>query len=99
MKKLNWLVCYDVNTASEGGKRRLRRVAKACEAYGQRVQWSVFEITATEPVFHTMMSKVTKAMDETQDSVRVYLLSGERDRILQVFGRDHYVDFDSPLII
>ena len=37
------LVCYDVNTETKAGRRRLRRVAKVCEGTGQRVQKSVFE--------------------------------------------------------
>lgn len=38
------LVTYDVNTIEDGGRKRLRRVARTCEDYGQRVQFSVFEI-------------------------------------------------------
>ena len=38
------LVTYDVRTSEPGGAARLRRVAKACRDYGQRVQYSVFEI-------------------------------------------------------
>jgi CRISPR-associated protein Cas2 len=37
------LISYDVSTESDRGKRRLRRVSRACLDYGQRVQFSVFE--------------------------------------------------------
>ena len=37
------VVSYDVNTQSEGGQKRLRKVAKLCESCGQRVQFSVFD--------------------------------------------------------
>lgn len=37
------LVCYNVSTESAEGRRRLRRVARACLDFGQRVQNSVFE--------------------------------------------------------
>ena len=37
------LITYDVSTETEAGKRRLRKVSKKCQDYGQRVQHSVFE--------------------------------------------------------
>lgn len=37
------IVSYDVSTEDPNGQRRLRRVAKVCKDYGQRVQYSVFE--------------------------------------------------------
>ena len=37
------LVCYDVNTETKEGRRRLRRVARVCESTGPRVQKSVSE--------------------------------------------------------
>ncbi len=99
MNRFQCLLCYDVNTSSEGGKRRLRRVAKACEAYGQRVQWSVFEVSATEVNFEKLLGRVLKIMDPELDSLRIYRLLGDRERIVTVFGRDRWVDFDGPLII
>ena len=37
------LITYDVNTEDANGRKRLRRIAKQCVNYGQRVQNSVFE--------------------------------------------------------
>ena len=37
------LVSYDVSTTDSKGPYRLHKVAKACQDYGQRVQYSVFE--------------------------------------------------------
>ncbi len=50
------LVTYDVETASPQGTRRLRRVAKICVKYGQRVQNSVFECSLDPAQFETMKS-------------------------------------------
>ena len=38
------LVSYDVSTVDAAGRKRLRKVAKECVNYGQRVQNSVFEV-------------------------------------------------------
>lgn len=99
MSSQSFLLCYDVNTSSEGGKRRLRKVAKACEAYGQRVQYSVFEISATEVNLHKLMTRVLKIIDPDLDSIRLYRLPGERDRLVTVYGRDRWIDFDGPLVV
>ena len=46
------LITYDVETSTEGGARRLRRVAKACMDYGMRVQNSVFECVLDLSLIH-----------------------------------------------
>lgn len=99
MKKIDVLVCYDVNTVYENGKRRLRKVAKVCEAHGQRVQWSVFECRLTPAQFEKMLGKVYEIMDSSADSLRVYFLKGTRDEFVQVYGRDGWVDFEAPLVV
>jgi|SRR5579862_3850736 len=91
------LVCYDVNTATLEGEARLRKVAKACEGFGQRVQYSVFECTLTEMLLDRMRAKLLEIIDSDQDSLRIYYLYGPRDRRLEVHGRDSYVDFSGPL--
>jgi CRISPR-associated protein Cas2 len=97
--RLDVLVCYDVETVSEGGKRRLRQMAKACSAYGQRVQYSVFELSVTPALLERFVQRAVEVMDVGTDSLRVYVLSGPREEYLQVFGRDGWVDFDAPLIL
>ncbi|HCE01287.1 MAG TPA: CRISPR-associated endonuclease Cas2 [Armatimonadetes bacterium] len=92
------VICYDVDTVSEGGKRRLRRVAKACEAYGQRVQFSVFECSVTPNDWERLQQRLLDIIDPELDSLRVYTLRGPRDQVVRVFGRDGRIDFEGPLI-
>ena len=74
------LVTYDVNTETAEGRSRLRRVAKTCEGYGQRVQKSVFECTVNDRTFHNMKRRLLEIMDENQDSIRFYKLPGSRNQ-------------------
>ncbi len=99
MKKIDILVCYDVNTTHEDGKRRLRKVAKACESYGQRVQYSVFECTLTPANYEKLLEKIGKIMNSEVDSLRVYFLQGSRESFVHVYGRDSWVDFEAPLVV
>ena len=93
------LVSYDVNTADKAGPRRLRRVAKVCKDYGQRVQYSVFECSVNEMDLERLRSKLTKIIDEREDSLRIYHLRGLRDDYIEVYGRDRYVDFQDDVLV
>jgi len=93
------LVCYDVDTVSEGGKRRLRRVAKVCESYGQRVQFSVFECHVTPNDYERLIKKLLDIIDVNADSLRIYILRGRREDIVKVYGQDGRVDFEGPLVL
>lgn len=97
--KLDLLVCYDVETVHEQGRKRLRRIAKACEAHGQRVQCSVFECKVTPVGYEKLLTRLLEEMDEEHDSLRIYFLEGSRDDVVKVFGRDGWTDFDAPLIV
>ncbi len=95
----DFLVCYDVNTVVEGGAVRLRRVAKVCEGFGVRVQYSVFECVLTEADIVRLVGKLSKVMDERHDSVRIYPLDGDaRDHAVRL-GRDGPSDIRDPLIL
>ena len=98
-ERLDVLVCYDVETVSEGGKARLRRMANACKAYGQRVQYSVFELSVTPTLLERFVQRAQGVMDERTDSLRIYILAGDRERYLRVYGRDGWVDFEGTLVI
>ena len=87
------LVAYDVATDTGAGKRRLRRVAQACQAYGQRVQKSVFECTLSDVQLERLIQRLTKEIDEGEDSLRIYRLTEPRERFVRVFGRDPRIDF------
>jgi CRISPR-associated protein Cas2 len=97
---MNILVTYDVGeTESREGARRLRKVAIVCKDYGQRVQLSVFECEIDEMQFEMFRSKLLKIVDLKLDSLRFYKLMGGRDRAVEAYGIDKYVDFNEPLIL
>ena len=93
------LVTYDVNTDTETGKRRLRKVAKVCENYGQRVQNSVFECLV-DPVQWTVLRK--RLIDETDqqyDSLRFYFLGKNWKRRVEHIGAKEGYDPEGPLVL
>jgi CRISPR-associated protein Cas2 len=97
---VNILVTYDIaDTESREGARRLRKVAIICKDYGQRVQFSVFECEINEMQFEVFRSKLIKVVDPQLDSLRFYKLMGGRDRAVEAYGVDKYVDFNEPLIL
>lgn len=97
---MNILVTYDIaDTESPEGSRRLRKVAIICKDYGQRVQFSVFECEINEMQFEVFRAKLLKAIDVKVDSLRLYKLMGGRDRAVEAYGVDKYVDFNDPLIL
>lgn len=69
------IVCYDVSTETSAGRRRLRRVAKACEAVGQRVQKSVFECRVNTMQYEELERTLLAEMDLKQDRLRLYRLT------------------------
>ena len=71
------LITYDVSTVDGAGKRRLNRIAKACQNYGQRVQNSVFEINTDYGTIVRLKAKLIELMDKTQDSIRFYHLGNK----------------------
>jgi CRISPR-associated protein Cas2 len=97
---MNILVTYDVgDTESKAGQRRLRRVATICKNFGQRVQFSVFECEISEAQFETMKAQLLKTIDKNLDNLRFYKLIGSRDRAVEAYGVDRYIDFNEPLIL
>ena len=96
---IDLLICYDVKTETEAGRRRLRRVAKVCVAYGQRVQNSVFEVSVTDVQLLALRQKLVAEMEPTEDSIRIYRLRQPREKFVDAFGHDRYRDFGEPLIL
>jgi len=92
------LVAYDVATDTKEGRRRLRRVATICVAYGQRVQKSVFECVLTEKQVERFTYNLLREIEPSEDSLRVYRLREPRAQYTQVFGIDPPAGFDGPLI-
>ncbi len=93
------LVSYDVAVTSAGGARRLRRVARACQDYGQRVQLSVFEIEVTPDQWVLLRARLLGEIDQAQDSLRFYFLGSSRRRQVEHVGAKPSVDFAAPLIV
>ncbi len=93
------IVCYDVNTETKEGRRRLRRVAKVCEATGQRVQKSVFECQVDLAGFETLERKLVDEIDANQDSLRLYRLPDTKGAEVKEHGRFRAVDFEGPLVL
>lgn len=93
------LVTYDVNTMSEGGKKRLRRVARACEDWGQRVQFSVFEIEVDPAQWARLRARLENIIDARTDSLRYYFLGANWQRKIEHVGAKPATDLNGPLII
>jgi CRISPR-associated protein Cas2 len=93
------LVTYDVETVSPAGQARLRRVAKICEAYGHRVQKSVFEVVCPEADKLRLVAALTAAIDPVQDSVRLYRLPARALDDVEHLGRPRDVNPRGPLVI
>ena len=92
------LVVYDVATEDAAGRRRLRRVAQACEAYGQRVQKSVFECLINDADLEMLTARLRAEIDETADSIRIYRLREPLGRHLRTLGAGPSFDQRDPLI-
>ncbi|MGD9209643.1 MAG: CRISPR-associated endonuclease Cas2 [Desulfobacteraceae bacterium] len=93
------LVSYDVSTTDEDGPRRLRRVAKICKNFGQRVQYSVFECIVDPAQLTRFRQKLIDEIDPEKDSLRFYSLgAGWRNRIEHIGAKASF-DQEGPLII
>lgn len=93
------IVCYDVNTETREGRRRLRRVAKLCEATGQRVQKSVFECQINLAQMEALERKLLGEIDLQQDCLRMYRLSDAKGCEVREYGKFKATDFDAPLVL
>ncbi len=92
-----YLISYDV----PDDKQRLK-IAQALEGYGERVQYSVFEVWATAKELETLHKQLTrhvKAAGEAQASVRIYPLCaacrGKRD----ILGKGDPTDAPDLIIV
>jgi CRISPR-associated protein Cas2 len=93
------LVTYDVRTETPGGKRRLRRVAKMCQNYGQRVQFSVFECLVDPAQWVTFREALTSEIDTGEDSLRFYFLGANWQKRIEHLGAKPSYDPEGPLIV
>ena len=93
------LITYDVAVNEEGGARRLRRVARACLDWGQRVQYSVFECIVDPAQWTMLKARLLKEMDPQKDSMRFYFLGSNWKRRVEHVGAKKTLDQDGPLIV
>ena len=93
------IVTYDVSTETAAGRKRLRRVAKACERVGQRVQKSVFECTVNEMQFEQLERELLAEIDVNQDNLRFYRITEPVELRVKQHGCFRSTDFEGPLII
>lgn len=93
------LVSYDVSTTDNSGRKRLRKVAKECRNYGQRVQNSVFEIDVDYGTFLKLKDKLLKIIDQQEDSLRIYYLGNNWKSRIEHFGTKAGYDPEGVLII
>jgi CRISPR-associated protein Cas2 len=92
------LITYDVSTTTKEGRRRLRRVARACQNFGQRVQLSVFECNVGEREWALLRSRLLAAFCADEDSLRFYHLPEDAVQRAEHHGVRGSVDFEGPLI-
>lgn len=93
------LVCYDVNTETRQGRKRLRRVAKVCESTGQRVQKSVFECQIDLMRFEELERRLLAEINIEEDNLRLYRLPDSRGSEVKEHGKFRATDFDGPLVL
>ncbi len=93
------LVTYDVSTTSDGGVRRLRRVAKRCRDFGQRVQFSVFEIEVEPAQWAALKVQLEDIINPETDSLRYYFLGANWKRRVEHVGAKPTADLNGTLIV
>ncbi|MCD7757055.1 MAG: CRISPR-associated endonuclease Cas2 [Clostridiales bacterium] len=93
------VIAYDVNTEDTAGQRRLRKLAKQCVNYGQRVQNSVFECSLDASQYRLLKAKLCDIIDAERDSLRFYNLGNNYHNRIEHFGVKSSYDASEPLIL
>jgi CRISPR-associated protein Cas2 len=93
------IVSYDVSTETAAGRRRLRRVAKTCLDFGQRVQKSVFECMVDPEQWTRLRGRLVAEFNPQEDSLRFYFLGSNWRRRIEHLGAKPTVDPEGPLIV
>ena len=93
------LVSYDVSTTDPKGPRRLNKVAKTCQDYGQRVQYSVFECIVDPAQWAVLKQRLIDEIDQERDSLRFYFLGANWRRRVEHIGAKKTLDQEGPLIV
>ncbi len=93
------LVSYDVRTEAAAGRRRLRRVARVCLNFGQRVQKSVFECRVNQAQYEALERALLAEIDLSEDNLRFYRLTEPLAQHVKEFGVFRAVDFESDSLV
>ncbi|MCS7268192.1 MAG: CRISPR-associated endonuclease Cas2 [Geminicoccaceae bacterium] len=93
------LISYDVRTDDEAGRRRLRRVARVCRDWGQRVQYSVFECELDPAQWARLKARLLAEIDPERDSLRFYFLGANWRRRVEHHGAKPGYDPEGPLVV
>jgi CRISPR-associated protein Cas2 len=93
------LITYDVSTEEKTGRRRLRRVAQACEDYGTRVQKSVFECQVGKSEWVLLRNRLLAEVKADEDSLRFYFLDEASRSRIEHHGIKAPIDLSDPLIL
>ncbi|MCF8011162.1 MAG: CRISPR-associated endonuclease Cas2 [Clostridiales bacterium] len=93
------LITYDVNTTTAAGRKRLRKVAKQCVNYGQRVQNSVFECLLEPAQFVILKNKLEEIINEEKDSIRYYNLGSNWKRRVEHVGTKYVFDPEDTMLV
>lgn len=93
------LITYDVCTEDASSAKRLRRIAKACENVGQRVQKSVFECLVDPHQLVVLRNRLCSIIDSEKDSLRIYYLGKNWERRVDHFGKNLSFVQEGPIIL
>lgn len=93
------LITYDVSTKDAAGRKRLRKVAKECVNFGQRVQNSVFECILDASQLLKLKDKLLSIMDEEEDSIRFYNIGNRYQTKIEHFGIKESYEAEGVLIV
>jgi CRISPR-associated protein Cas2 len=93
------LITYDVSTVKKAGRRRLRRVAQACEDYGVRVQKSVFECQVGHTEWVSLRDRLLREINQDEDSLRFYFLDEKAVQRTEHHGVAKPLDLTEPLVL
>lgn len=93
------LICYDVETITREGRRRLRKVAKLCESHGQRAQKSIFECKLEKSLYLEFENKLLSIIDLKKDNLKIYILDESSVKKIKNFGSTTLIDYEKPIIL
>ena len=93
------LITYDVNTEDAAGRKRLRKIARQCVNYGQRVQNSVFECKLDAAQYRTLQASLIQIMDAEKDSLRFFNLGNNYVNRIEHFGCKASYDPEDTMIV